>query len=203
MVFTQLADFAGVSVNFDAIRGHYEPEPVNSDDLPLDKEIEEIWDSISSPGWKWVYGMMAVYGLRPHEVFNIINTKDLASDTGKISVRDETKTGRRSVWPLPEKWRHQFNLADVTFPNIKFEGRDNQQLGQRVSANWPHNIPHIPYALRHAWAIRSAMMGIPDSIAARWMGHSVAVHAKTYHAAISQLQHEEIWRRANKGYEPT
>jgi len=43
------------------------------------------------------------------------------------------------------------------------------------------------YALRHAWAIRSAVMGVPDSIAARWMGHSVAVHAKTYHAAIDQL----------------
>ncbi|MBD1914603.1 MULTISPECIES: hypothetical protein [Cyanophyceae] len=41
-------------------------------------------------------------------------------------------------------------------------------------------------------------MGVPDSIAARWMGHSVAVHAKNYHAAISQLQHEAIWRRANQ-----
>ena len=83
-------------------------------------------------------------------------------------------------------------------PNIQIEGKDNQQLSNRMSANLRNKIPHTSKALRHAWAIRSAVLGIPDSIAARWMGHSVAVPSKTYHAAIDQLQHEAIWRRANQ-----
>jgi integrase len=146
--------------------------------------------------------MLAIYGLRPHEVFKIANTRAIGSQTGKITILEETKTGARDVWPLPDKWRSQFNVSQVIYPDIRIEGRDNQGIGERISANLrgPKNrrIPHIPYALRHAYAIRSAVMGIPDSIAARWMGHSVAVHAETYHAAISQLQHEAIWRRANQ-----
>jgi integrase len=197
MVFKQVAKFAGVTVDFSAIKGKYKPKAISADDVPSDEEIEVIWESISTPGWQWVYGMLATYGLRPHEVFKIANYKGITSPNGKITILDDSKTGRRDVWPLPDKWRSRFNLAEVVLPAIRIEGRDNRELGQRVSANL-RKIPHTPYALRHGWAIRSAVMGIPDSIAARWMGHSVAVHAEIYHAAINQLQHEAIWRRANQ-----
>lgn len=197
MVYTALCKFAGISADFSDIRGNHKPKPVKASDLPSDEEIEQIWDTLS-PGWQWIYGMLATYGLRPHEVFRIADHKGIASPTGKISILDDSKTGGRDVWPLPDKWRAQFNLTTVVLPDIRFEGRDNQQMGQRVSANLRGKLPHKPYALRHAWAIRSAVMGVPDSIAARWMGHSVAVHAETYHAAINQLQHEAIWRRANQ-----
>ena len=197
MVFKQLAKFAGQSVDFSTIKGSYKPKPISPDDLPSDEEIEAIWQSITTPGWRWIYGMLATYGLRPHEVFKIADTKGISTPNGKISVMDDSKTGRRDVWPLPDKWREKFNLTEVVMPNIKMEGRNNQKLGQRISANLK-KVPHTPYALRHAWAIRSAVMGVPDSIAARWMGHSVAVHAETYHAAISELQHEAIWKRANQ-----
>ncbi|MEO0985976.1 MAG: hypothetical protein AAFY20_10540 [Cyanobacteria bacterium J06639_14] len=204
MVFKQVAKFAGVNVDFSSIKGNYKPKPVTADQVPSDEEIEAIWESIVNPGWKWIYGVLATYGLRPHEVFKIADTRKITSPTGKITILGETKTGVREVWPLPDKWRSRFDLADVVYPNIKIEGRDNQNIGERISANLrsqkTRRIPHTPYALRHAWAIRSAVMGVPDSIAARWMGHSVAVHAATYHAAIDQLQHEAIWRRANRDY---
>lgn len=198
MVFSALCKFAGISVNLSDLGKGYSPKPVRSSDLPSDEEIVQIWESLKGSGWEWVYGMVATYGLRPHEAFAIVNHKGIATETGKITIQDDSKTGRRDVWPLPDVWRHQFNLKTVVMPNIRFEGRDNQQLGQRMSANLRKKIPHTPYALRHAWAIRSAVLGVPDSIAARWMGHSVAVHAETYHAAINQLQHEAIWRRANQ-----
>ncbi|MBE7384456.1 MAG: hypothetical protein F6J95_023955 [Leptolyngbya sp. SIO1E4] len=204
MVFKQVAKFAGINVDFSDIRGNYKPKPVTADSVPADSDIEVIWESISNPGWKWVYGMLATYGLRPHEVFRIADTSKIASETGKITILEETKTGMRDVWPLPNRWRSCFNLAEVVLPNIKIKGRDNQSIGERINQNLCNaknrKIPHKPYALRHAWAIRSAVMGVPDSIAARWMGHSVAVHAETYHAAINQLQHEAIWRRANRDY---
>jgi integrase len=201
MVFKQVAKFAGIEVDFSQIRGRYKPVEVTPDDLPSDEEIEAIWAGIANPGWRWVYGMLATYGLRPHEVFRIASFATIGSETGKITILDESKTGRRDVWPLPEKWRVEFDLGKVIFPKVKIEGRNNQALGERIGQNLcnPKNrkIPHHPYALRHAWAIRSAVMGVSDSIAARWMGHSVAVHSATYHAAIDQLQHEQIWRRAN------
>ena len=204
MVFRQLAKFAGIQADFTTIKGAYKPKPLTTNDLPSDEEIKAIWNSIVSPGWRWVYGMLATYGLRPHEVFKIANSKSIASSTGKISMVDDSKTGARDVWPLPDKWRTRFNLAEVVLPDIQIEGRNNKDLGERISANLRSDkrrrIPHKPYALRHAWAIRSAVIGVPDRIAARWMGHSVAVHAETYHAAINQLQHEAIWRRANRDY---
>ena len=206
MVFSQLARFADIEVDFKAIQGKYQPRKLSIGDIPLDDEIEAIWASIKNPGWRWVYGVIATYGLRPHEVFHIIDVKNINSPNGKISIPEETKTGYRDVWPLPNKWREKFRLADVVFPAIRVEGRDNQQLGERVGQNLRHQksrkIPHTPYALRHAWAIRSAVMGVPDSIAAKWIGHSVSVHAETYHAAINQLQHEAIWEKANQTYKP-
>ena len=36
-------------------------------DIPSDKEILEIWESISDPRWKWVHGMVAAFGIRPSE----------------------------------------------------------------------------------------------------------------------------------------
>jgi hypothetical protein len=197
MVFKQAAQLAGLQVDFSTIKGRYSPKPLSPDDVPSDEEIEATWEGLSSHGWRWVYGMMATYGLRPHEVFRIANLATIGSETGKITIVEDSKTGRRDVWPLPDRWRGQFNLEQVVWPKIQVEGRSNRDLGQRVSAGL-RKIPHHPYAVRHAWAIRSAVMGVPDSIAARWMGHSVAVHAKTYHSAINQLQHEAIWRRANQ-----
>ncbi len=196
MVFKQVAKLAGVSVDLSAIRGRYSPALLSPGDVPTDDEIEAAWGALS-PSWRWVYGMLATYGLRPHEAFKVA-PQGLDAATGKIAILDDSKTGRRDVWPLPERWRYLFELDKVKLPNIRIAGRSNRELGQRISANLKGKIPHHPYALRHAWAIRSAVMGVPDSIAARWMGHSVAVHAKTYHAAIDQLQHEAIWRKANQ-----
>ncbi|MEL6137208.1 MAG: site-specific integrase [Cyanobacteria bacterium J06628_6] len=206
MVYKALCKFAGIPATFldlKGARGGYNPEPFRQEDLPSDDEIEQIWATIRNPGWRWVYGMMATYGLRPHEVLKLVDYTTISTETGVITTRKDTKTGIRNIWPLPDRWRHRFELAEVVLPEIDVESFDNRQLGAKINHGLCHrnkkeNIPHKPYALRHAWAIRSAVMGVPDSIAARWMGHSVAIHAQTYHAAINQLQHEAIWRRANQ-----
>ena len=204
MVYGALCKFAGVEADFSQVKGNYTPRAVTLDSVPSDDEIEATWSAISSPGWRWVYGVLATYGLRPHEAFKIVDVRAIASETGKITVMEDSKTGQRDVWPLPDRWRTHFNLAERVLPGILIEGRNNKELGERVSANLRSDkrrkIPHKPYALRHAYAIRTAVMGVPDSIAARWMGHSVAVHAQTYHAAINELHHETIWRRANQNY---
>ncbi|MEL7245686.1 MAG: site-specific integrase, partial [Cyanobacteria bacterium J06573_2] len=37
-----------------------------------------------------------------------------------------------------------------------------------------------PYDLRHAWAIRAHILGVPIKAAADNLGHSVQVHTQTY-----------------------
>lgn len=42
------------------------------------------------------------------------------------------------------------------------------------------------YDLRHSWAIRSIRTNVPTGLAARCMGHDIAVHCSTYHHALQQ-----------------
>ena len=44
------------------------------------------------------------------------------------------------------------------------------------------NAPGLQlYALRHAWAVRSIRQGVPTGLAAKCMGHDVAIHCRSYH----------------------
>ena len=49
----------------------------------------------------------------------------------------------------------------------------------------------VPYDLRHAWAVRTIHIGLPDTVAARMMGHSVAIHTRTYHHWITRRDQQQ------------
>ena len=62
-----------------------------------------------------------------------------------------------------------------------------QQVGRRVAEQFRrYQLPFTPYDLRHAWALRTIHVGLPDTVAARMMGHSVAIHTRTYHHWITR-----------------
>ena len=173
----------------------YEPKPVNPEDLPTEAQIVELWHGIKQPGWKWVYGMLATYGLRPHEIFNL-DVERFTRKTEALRVFDTTKTGQRLAYPCPSAWRERFKLWDVQLPDIQAEGKSNKDLGRKVSQEFrEQKIWHNPYDLRHAWCIRTALLGVPDGVAARWAGHSVAVRTKIYLQAISESQHQGVFER--------
>lgn len=173
----------------------YEPKPVNPEDLPTEAQIVELWHGIKQPGWKWVYGMLATYGLRPHEIFNL-DVERFNRKTEALRVFDTTKTGQRLAYPCPSAWRERFELWDVQLPDIQTEGKSNKDLGRKISQEFrEQKIWHDPYDLRHAWCIRTALLGVPDGVAARWAGHSVAVRTKIYLQAISESQHQGVFER--------
>lgn len=193
MAYRQLGEFAGLTVNWKGIAGNYTPASFNPDELPGDEDIEAIRETISSPMYQWVYGMLATYGLRPHEIYHL----DLGRLEGEgiIKVLRTTKTGERLVWPCKAEWVGHFNLANAIPPSCSPE-TPNKRLGERISGRFrKYSVPHIPYALRHAYAIRLARFEIPDAFAARWMGHSVSVHTRIYQAAISEREHQEAFNR--------
>jgi hypothetical protein len=65
----KLADFAGIDINLKQYQGSYSVSKAKPRDLPTDVMIVEWRDRIKYAPWKWVYGMLATYGLRPHEAF--------------------------------------------------------------------------------------------------------------------------------------
>ncbi|UBF28306.1 hypothetical protein K9N68_10740 [Kovacikia minuta CCNUW1] len=71
MVCSSLARFAELEANFKGLRGNYSSKSVSPRDLPEDRVIADWREKIPNPLWQRAYGLMATYGLRPHEVFHL------------------------------------------------------------------------------------------------------------------------------------
>lgn len=144
--------------------------------------------------WKlkaWCYGMLATYGLRPHEL--LINpdidwwlSNENIDNTWKVDK--SCKTGAREAFPLNLHWIDKFDLKNPArlielkqwsdnlnqLGKVDFAVQNLAQYFKRVGINFQ------PYDLRHAWAIRAHLLGIPIKAAADNLGHSVEIHTRTY-----------------------
>ncbi|MEA5503691.1 site-specific integrase [Halotia wernerae UHCC 0503] len=154
----------------------------------VNQNVQNSWQL-----WRWTYGMLAVFGLRPRELF--INpdidwwlSKENIDLTWK--VHKDCKTGERQALPLHRQWISDFDLRNPKYLEMlatAISKKDNTNhaeitaLTQRVSW-WFRKIGlnFKPYDLRHAWAIRAHILGIPIKAAADNLGHSVQVHTQTY-----------------------
>lgn len=189
----QLAKTAGLTVDFKALQGTYSARKVDPRSLPTDQQIIDFWQTLTNPGWRWVYGMLATFGLRNHEVF-YLDLDEMLSGEESIRVT-EGKTSGHQVWAYHPEWIGAFKLREVVKPIVT--GVSHSDYGDRVTCYLRRvGMPFKPYDLRHCWAIRTVRYGIPDTLAAQQMGHSVAVHHDTYHHWITAAQHEEAHERA-------
>lgn len=182
-----LAKFVGLQFDGQALRGNYSPARVSPRELPGDRAIASVRNNVQNPAWKWVYGMMATYGLRNHEVFHL----DLVNFP-RIQVLETTKTGAREVWPCYPEWAAEWELEKVLLPPVELD-RSNQALGHSVTRYLSPLLPFQPYDLRHAWAIRTMTFGWPVELSARQMGHSVEVHTRTYQRWITGHQIQSVY----------
>jgi integrase len=165
--------------------------------VPTDEEII-AWVEGAGPA-AWYFGMMATYGLRPHEIEGAtLIEKDYCQ------VADATKTGFRTVVPLPREWVERFNLHDRRLRASGVEGERPDAVSK-----WLHKhlrrlgLPWRPYALRHAYAGRLWKQGgsrLDIYTAARLMGHTPQQHAKTYRAHIQPHHVAEAAERALGGF---
>lgn len=175
--------------------GGYSPSRTQARDLPTDELIVAAFEQIPNPAWRFVYGIMATYGLRNHEVFFCdYSALKQASPEATIHVLSTTKTGSHEVWPFYPEWVEQFNLQEICLPPIAIDLNRTtlQRIGQRVTGQFRrYGLPFSPYDLRHAWAVRTIHFGLPDTVAARMMGHSVAVHTRTYHQWITRRDQQQ------------
>jgi len=167
--------------------------------LPNDQEILRWSERIPNPGWRLAYGLMATYGLRNHEIF-FSDLSALASRGDRvIRVLPTSKTGEHQIWPFQPEWVDAFELPRLAdskglLPPVRTDlGQTTlQQVGRRVAEQFRrYGLPLTPYDLRHAWAVRTIHLGLPDTVAARMMGHSVAIHTRTYHHWITRRDQQQ------------
>lgn len=205
MVLGALAKFADLPLEVQGLAGNYSPKKTTPREIPEDAVIAECWGKFTNPAWQWVYGMLATYGLRPHEVFRL-NYDAIRSGSLVLEVQENTKTGFRRVWPCYPEWFEHFTLSQVILPPINLN-RPNLQVGKACSQYLNTHLPFKPYDLRHAWAIRTLSFGLDITLAAQQMGHSVQVHSETYHHWISDQVHqrafESLMLRADRPLPPS
>jgi hypothetical protein len=173
--------------------GNYGTRRTQARQLPTDSQILEAWQTIPNPAWRFVYGIMATYGLRNHEVF-FCDFAGLGQGGTTVQVLDTTKTGSHEVWPFFPEWIEQFSLREILVPEIATDLTQTtlQRIGQRVTSQFRrYGLPFAPYDLRHAWAVRTINVGLPDTVAAKMMGHSVTVHTRTYHQWMTRRDQQQ------------
>tara|TARA_Y100000589_G_scaffold77291_1_gene71090 strand:- start:810 stop:1979 length:1170 start_codon:yes stop_codon:yes gene_type:complete len=173
-------------------------------DLPNDDFIEELWSKIPNKSWQYVFALMATYGLRNHEVF----FSDLSSlkkgGDNIIRILDTTKTGEHQAWPFHPKWVQTFKLYNLgenysLLPKINTNLQEStlQNIGKRITEQFKrYQLKIKPYDLRHAYAVRTILYDLPDTVAARMMGHSVNLHTQTYHHWITKRDQQKAVNNA-------
>lgn len=96
-----LAKFAGLDIDLSAYVGNYSFDKTTPRYIPSDQEIEDVRESLANNlNWQWAYGVMAAYGVRPHEVFFC----SISPNYPHILEVSEGKTGPRTTYP--------YNLSD-------------------------------------------------------------------------------------------
>ena len=183
--------------------------------IPGDEEIIRGFSQIAIPlspyvskenvvlpeQWKWVYGMLATYGLRPHELFAVdLDAFNDPKNTFHLvrlnpSLTGGTKTGERTcgIPPLYPHWVDLFKLKEV-----KLLPEGNGTLSNKTAKIQIRfrntNIGFKPYDLRHAYAIRGHRLRVPIKTMADYMGHTVQEHTKTYQRWMNEDTNLEIYK---------
>jgi integrase len=136
--------------------------------------------------------MLATYGLRPIEIFVNPDLNWWLSSENTMNtwrVNEECKTGEREALPLYPRWVETFNLTTDTEAIELLKAKIKDKVTSREINSARHGtdrwfrfvgIPFQPYDLRHGWAIRAHLMGIPIKAAADNLGHSVNMHTSIY-----------------------
>jgi len=177
-MLARYAEFVGMdgSAIREASLGYTEKDVVKREP-PSDDQIIEAFNRITAPHWKWQFGCAAVYGLRPHEIPLTKFTEDW-----DCIVPDETKSGYHVAWGVHSTWIDLFGIKDICRGDQSSLGMSNSWTKARK--RYEIDIPL--YDLRHAYALRCMRKGIQTTVAAKLMGHSEAIHIKTYRRWLDQ-----------------
>ncbi|XHX80966.1 MAG: hypothetical protein RBJ76_13840 [Stenomitos frigidus ULC029] len=192
----RLAAYVGIPFDFAPYRSTYTAKSRKERVTPTDQEIVNIYEelltnNVKSNRWRFVFALIATYGLRPHEAF-FCTVSDHPPYTCTVS---EGKTGARKIQPLFLEWAEAWQLWEMTLPQVPL--RSHKVMGTLVCTMLSRRIAFPVYNLRHAYALRGIRFNIPDRIMALLMGHSVIEFQRTYSRWLKQSDALDAWQRAN------
>ena len=156
---------------------------------PVPTEAEVIaWVEQAAEDAGWYFGMMATFGLRPHEIDGASFVEDDVVLVPEIAPTGQrTKTGERQVLTPKPEWVDQFDLKNKR--QFIYTSEKADRCCKRLSTEKKRlGLAYVPYALRHFYAGMLWQMGGADLdiyTAARYMGHTVKEHEQTYRAHIT------------------
>ena len=187
IAFGAVARFAGLELPqaWRALKGNYQPKQRR---IPTEQEIWEVWERLEGP-WKNAYAILACYGLRNHELAK------MTLEYPTITVwRDTKRKIERTVYPLAPDWAKKMNLDQPELQLPKINGATNRNNGSTVCHFFTREkIGFGAYALRDAYAIRGAVLGISPAVVAKWMGHSLQVHDRAYLRHLDKINFDQVW----------
>ncbi|HLP89763.1 MAG TPA: integrase [Nostocaceae cyanobacterium] len=194
-----LAKFAGLSIDLSSYTGNYGSKSAPRY-IPSDKEIETTRELFADrEDWQWFFGVLATYGLRPHEAFFC----KISPKPPHICTVTAGKTGPREVYPFHPHWAVDWQLWKIKKPPVT--GQTFKDYGQRASKFFRRRKLNFDlYELRHAWCIRmsSSKYKIPVAVAAQWAGHEPGIHLRIYNQWITKEQKHQVFMESVKNYEP-
>ena len=196
-VSKRLAKLVGIdgTDRLDALRTPYEPE---ARDVPSEAEVASLLEKvIQDPTWGWCCWALATYGCRPAEVFSLRPAED-----GTAQVLTIKRKGKLPIWrtalALPVAGDSPTKRSvpwDVTAP-AKYDSATSKLQCDRWQGWLRRRVAGAQlYDLRHAWAIRSISKVPSTSVAAKCMGHDIAVHHRTYHRWLDQADIAAVARQ--------
>lgn len=196
-----LCEVAGIPANkVRKLRKDMPNKNVNPRDLPDDSAIVAMWDFNKENSWAWAYGMLATYGLRPHELFRL----DL-SIFPEVRVLENSKTGERIVPAIHPHWLERFDLTSkIRLPQQLRWSPDqpNWILGRKIGMGFTRHKLGDPYNLRHCYARRCLELGLTSDVSSKLMGHSREIHERKYRAFIKSSVYVDAAKRMISKHSP-
>lgn len=178
--------------------------------------------------WRWMYGMQATYGFRNHETLNIFNLdEEYRGEDGKLYaaftdkehnprgiVYTEGKGVKRAAFlPHPMRWLDEFSLRDIPkgyysfkkkiasfseFDKAKAKAMKLHSYGNFLRE---HEFTFTAYNLRHHYNVKSHHAGLPASIIAKNLGHTLAQNTSVYLSSEglkSCLETIKLWEQTQQ-----
>ena len=153
-------------------------------DLPNDEQILENFERIQGPHFKWMFGVVALFGLRPHEAATVE-----FDDDGFAEIDERTKTGFHVTPANPSKWVEIFKPYDIIRPK-----HTSDKIGPACNNHCIRvcGVEFPLYHLRHAYAIRCMEKSVPMDLAAGFMGHTPKEHYRTYRRWLNRDRYKKM-----------
>lgn len=189
--YTALCRYVGLDIEFEA--GTYGRKQAKPIVIPTDDAILVGYEK-TPERYRWAYGVMAAYGLRPSEVEEVVGFD------GCELILGDGKTGARRVLPWPSSWFVQWDLSRAFYPIPKGIATNGSMERRMVAMAKVFNryVGFAPKTLRKAMALRLMLGGVPDTIAGQVLGHNPATlreYYQSYLGADRMKLHWEQWNR--------